>query len=147
MPLLLDSSDSIGWQDWFDRAGLDLTKSQQGLSIADSNSRVQAIIDGQGIAFWDRLVAYEINSGHLQYLSDIWLDEYGYYVRANDSSQESKAVQLFLNWLRDESKDATGLAPQGALGPTPKYIGLRAFNAFKQLNSHSECIGERSTRS
>ena len=105
VPLLLDSSDSIGWQDWFDRAGLDLTQSQRGLSIADSNSRVQAIIDGQGIALWDRLVAYEISSGHLQYLSDIWLDEYGYYVRAKDSSLESKAVQLFLNWLRDESKD------------------------------------------
>ena len=77
VPLLLDSSDSIGWQDWFDRAGLDLTQSQQGLSIADSNSRVQAIIDGQGIALWDRLVDYEISSGHLQYLSAIWLDEYG----------------------------------------------------------------------
>ena len=71
VPLLLDSSESIGWQDWFDRAGLDLTQSQQGLSIADSNSRVQAKIDGQGIALWDRHVAYEISSGHLQYLSDI----------------------------------------------------------------------------
>ena len=76
-----------------------------GLSNADSNSRVQAIIDGQGIALWDRFIAYEINSGHLHYLSDIWLDKYGYYVRANDSSLESKVVQLFLNWLRDESKD------------------------------------------
>ena len=108
VPLLLDSSDSAGWQDWFDRAGLDLQNSQQGLSIADSNSRVQAVIDGQGIALWDRLVAHEISSGHLQYLSDIWLDEYGYYVRAKDSSLESKAVELFLNWLRDESKDAPG---------------------------------------
>ena len=108
VPLLLDSSDSAGWQDWFDRAGLDLKNSQQGRSIADSNSRVQAVIDGQGIALWDRLVAHEISSGHLQYLSDIWLDEYGYYVRAKDSSLESKAVELFLNWLRDESKDAPG---------------------------------------
>ena len=108
VPLLLDSSDSAGWQDWFDRAGLDLKNSQQGLSIADSNSRVQAVIDGQGIALWDRLVAHEISSGHLQYLSDIGLDEYGYYVRAKDSSLESKAVELFLNWLRDESKDAPG---------------------------------------
>ena len=108
VPLLLDSSDSAGWQDWFDRAGLDLKNSQQGLSIADSNSRVQAVIDGQGIALWDRLVAHEISSGNLQYLSDIWLDEYGYYVRAKDSSLESKAVELFLNWLRDESKDAPG---------------------------------------
>ncbi|NBP96139.1 MAG: hypothetical protein EBU28_12600, partial [Gammaproteobacteria bacterium] len=44
-PLLLDSSESTGWQDWFNRAGLDYKNSQQGLSIADSNSRVQAVID------------------------------------------------------------------------------------------------------
>ena len=33
VPLLLDSSDSAGWQDWFDRAGLDLKNSQQGLQL------------------------------------------------------------------------------------------------------------------
>ena len=105
-PLLLDSSESTGWQDWFNRAGLDYENSQQGLSIADSNSRVQAVIDGQGIALWDRLVAPEVSSGRLHYLSDIWLDDYGYYVQAKKSNLESKAVGLFLNWLRDESRDA-----------------------------------------
>ena len=105
-PLLLDSSESTGWQDWFNRAGLDYKNSQQGLSIADSNSRVQAVIDGQGVALWDRLVAPEVSSGSLHYLSDIWLDDYGYYAQAKKSNLESKAVDLFLNWLRDESMDA-----------------------------------------
>ena len=105
-PLLLDSSESTGWQDWFDLAGLDFSQSQKGLSIADSNSRVQAVIDGQGIALWDLLVSPEVSSGRLHYLSDIWLDDYGYYVQAKKSNLESKAVDLFLNWLRDESMDA-----------------------------------------
>jgi LysR family glycine cleavage system transcriptional activator len=105
-PLLLDSSESTGWQDWFDLAGLDFSQSQKGLSIADSNSRVQAVIDGQGIALWDLLVSPELSSGRLHYLSDIWLYNYGYYVQAKKSNLESKAVGLFLNWLRDESMDA-----------------------------------------
>jgi len=102
-PLLLDSSESAGWQDWFDRSGLDFRKSQKGLSVADSNSRVQAVIDGQGIALWDQLVTPEVNSGHLQYLSDVWLDEYGYYVHAKESGIASEGVRLFLNWLIVES--------------------------------------------
>ena len=105
-PLLLDSSESTGWQDWFDLAGLDFSQSQKGLSIADSNSRVQAVIDWQGIALWDLLVSPELSSGRLHYLSDIWLYNYGYYVQAKKSNLESKAVGLFLNWLRDESMDA-----------------------------------------
>ena len=83
---MLNSSESEGWQDWFGLAGLDFSQSQKGLSIADSNSRVQAVIDGQGIALWDQLVAPEVNSGQLQYLSDIWLDEYGYYVHAREGA-------------------------------------------------------------
>lgn len=103
-PLLLDSSESEGWQDWFDLAGLDFSQSQKGLSVADSNSRVQAVIDGQGVALWDQLVTPEVNSGYLQYLSDIWLDEYGYYVHANEGGVENKALNLFLDWLIAESR-------------------------------------------
>ena len=43
-------------------------------------------------------------SGHLQYLSDIWLDEYGYYVHANEGGVENKALKLFLDWLILESR-------------------------------------------
>ena len=43
-------------------------------------------------------------SGRLQYLSDIWLDEYGYYVHANEGGVENKALKLFLDWLIVESR-------------------------------------------
>jgi DNA-binding transcriptional LysR family regulator len=63
-----------------------------------------ALIDGQGIALWDQLVTPEINSSHLQYLSDIWLDEYGYYVHARKRGTENKALRLFFDWLIAESR-------------------------------------------
>ena len=36
-------------------------------------------------------------------LSDIWLDEYGYYVHAREGDTENKALRLFLDWLISES--------------------------------------------
>ena len=101
-PLLFDSSESIGWQDWFSHAGIDFKKSIQGVSISDSNSRVQAVIDGQGIALWDHLVSPEINSGNLHYLSDILLDEYGYYIRVKENILENDTVKLFFKWIKEE---------------------------------------------
>ena len=101
-PLLFDSSESIGWQDWFSRAGIDFKRSIQGVSISDSNSRVQAVIDGQGIALWDHLVSPEINSGNLHYLSDILLDEYGYYIRVKENILENDTVKLFFKWIKEE---------------------------------------------
>ena len=101
-PLLFDSSESIGWQDWFSRAGIDFKRSIQGVSISDSNSRVQAVIDGQGIALWDHLVSSEINSGNLHYLSNIQLDEYGYYIRVKENILENDTVKLFFKWIKEE---------------------------------------------
>jgi DNA-binding transcriptional LysR family regulator len=101
-PLLFDSSESIGWQDWFSHAGIDFKKSIQGVSISDSNSRVQAVIDGQGIALWDNLVSPEINSGNLHYLSNIQLDEYGYYIRVKENILENDTVKLFFKWIKEE---------------------------------------------
>lgn len=101
-PLLFDSSESIGWQDWFSHAGIDFKKSIQGVSISDSNSRVQAVIDGQGIALWDHLVSPEINSGNLHYLSNIQLDEYGYYIRVKENILENDTVKLFFEWIKEE---------------------------------------------
>lgn len=101
-PILFDSSESIGWQDWFSHAGIDFKKSIQGVSISDSNSRVQAVIDGQGIALWDHLVSPEINSGNLHYLSNIQLDEYGYYIRVKENILENDTVKLFFKWIKEE---------------------------------------------
>jgi hypothetical protein len=66
------------------------------------------VIDGQGIALRYQLATTEVSAGHLQYLSGIWLDEYGYHLHANESNFGSKTVDLSVNWFRGESIDATG---------------------------------------
>ncbi len=50
------------------------------LVIPDPNVRVQAVIDGQGIALYDRLVDDEVAAGRLYQYREVSLDDYGYYL-------------------------------------------------------------------
>ena len=73
------------------------------LVIPDSNDRVQAVIDGQGIALWDALVQYELNSGVLCYLSEVALDDAGYYlVYSAPSTDRSAVVATFVDWISQQ---------------------------------------------
>jgi DNA-binding transcriptional LysR family regulator len=65
IPLPADSSGSTGWREWHRRAGPEYRPMHKRLVISDSNDRVQAVIDGQGIAQWDALVQNELDSGEL----------------------------------------------------------------------------------
>ena len=101
IPLLADSSGSSGWREWHKRAGLDYRPIHNRLVIPDSNDRVQAVIDGQGIALWDELVQTELDSGELHYLSDVTLDNAGYYlVYTAPAAQRSPVVTTFADWIR-----------------------------------------------
>ena len=74
--------------------------------LSDSNSRVQAVIDGQGIALWDILVDPEVRSGQLVYVSDIWLDDYGYYLVYPKEARDNPVVTAFKQWINDEAHGA-----------------------------------------
>lgn len=101
IPLLADSSGSAGWREWHARAGLDYRPMHNRLVIPDSNDRVQAVIDGQGIALWDSLVQTELDSGELYYLSDVTLDNAGYYlVYTAPVAQRTAVVTTFADWIR-----------------------------------------------
>jgi len=103
IPLLADSSGSTGWREWHRRAGLDYRPMHNRLVIPDSNDRVQAVIDGQGIALWDSLVQNELDSGELCYLSDVVLDDAGYYlVYTASASERSAVVAIFVDWIRQQ---------------------------------------------
>lgn len=103
IPLLADSSGSTGWREWHGRAGLDYRPMHNRLVIPDSNDRVQAVIDGQGIALWDALVQYELNSGALCYLSEVALDDAGYYlVYSAPSTDRSAVVATFVDWISQQ---------------------------------------------
>ena len=98
VPLLGDSSGDTGWRAWHRAVGLPYLPSKSSLTIPDSNSRVQAVIDGQGIALWDRLVAPEIKSGQLVELTDRKLDTSGYYLVFTKDPHATQ-VQAMLDWL------------------------------------------------
>ncbi len=80
LPLLGDSSGDVGWRAWHEAARLSYIPNTPSLTIPDSNSRVQAVIDGQGIALWDDLVSLEITNGRLKELTDRKLETSGYHL-------------------------------------------------------------------
>ena len=98
VPLLGDSSGDTGWRAWHRAVGLPYLPSKSSLTIPDSNSRVQAVIDGQGIALWDRLVAPEIKSGQLVELTDRKLGTSGYYLVFTKDPHATQ-VQAMIDWL------------------------------------------------
>ena len=99
LPLLGDSSGDAGWRSWHKAAGLPYAPSRSNLTIPDSNSRVQAVVDGQGIALWDDLVAPEFGDGTLVKLSDVRVENAGYFVLFTDQPM-SQGAESFLEWLR-----------------------------------------------
>lgn len=102
LPLLGDSSGDAGWRAWHKAAGLPYAPSRSSLTIPDSNSRVQAVVDGQGIALWDDLAAPEFGDGTLVRLSDVRVENAGYFVVFTDR-QMSQGAGAFLDWLRAEA--------------------------------------------
>jgi len=98
--LLRDHDDSNAWSDWFDQAGLPAQTRKDTLIIPDPNVRVQAVIDGQGIALNDAMVAQELEDGKLVRLSDVELTSYGYFLARPQSVNRTQRVDAFIAWLQ-----------------------------------------------
>ena len=101
LPLLGDSSGDAGWRAWHAAAGLPYAPSRSSLTIPDSNSRVQAVVDGQGIALWDDLVAPEVEAGTLVPLTDTQLEGEGYRVVFPGRVLSPGACSM-LSWLKEQ---------------------------------------------
>ncbi len=98
--LLRDHDDSNAWSDWFDAAGLPHHSREDSLIIPDPNVRVQAVIDGQGIALNDDLVERELKDGQLVRLSRVGLASYGYFLARPRAGNPAKSVTAFVDWLQ-----------------------------------------------
>ena len=99
IPLLADSSGCEGWRQWHNLAGFDYQPVANALVIPDSNDRVQAVIDGQGIALWDALVQDELDSDVLETVSDIALDSAGYYLVYPPGKAANAMTEAFADWV------------------------------------------------
>lgn len=100
LTLLRDHDDSTAWSDWLAAAGLTPQIRKDTLIIPDPNVRVQAVIDGQGIALNDRLISQEIEDGKLVRLSQVELSSYGYFLARPASGRNANSVDVFVHWLR-----------------------------------------------
>jgi len=101
--LLHDSEDSTAWFDWFASAGMHQNRQKRNaLVVPDPYVRVQAVIDGQGVALNDDLVADEIKSGQLQRLHPVQLDRFGYWVAYPADKSPSAEAATFIDWIQAE---------------------------------------------
>ncbi|WP_372580669.1 LysR substrate-binding domain-containing protein [Ruegeria hyattellae] len=103
LTLLRDRDDSNAWSDWLTAASLPQQTRQDVLIVPDPNVRVQAVIDGQGIALMDDLVSADLGAQLLFRLSDIELPDYGYFLVQLNGTVATDAVAAFSEWLRAQS--------------------------------------------
>lgn len=104
LTLLRDRDESTAWSDWFARAGLDYMGEADTLIIPDPNVRVQAVIDGQGVALNDALVAQELAAGTLHRLSEDALDDYGYFLAYHRETARRPETREFIDWMTDMAR-------------------------------------------
>ncbi len=100
--LLREDSPFDLWEAWMELAGLEPLSTQSSLVVSDSNVRVQAAVDHQGLVLADVLVAPELASGRLVAPFDIALEGWGYFLLYEASMADKPALAAFLAWARAE---------------------------------------------
>ncbi len=108
LTLLRDREGSPAWRDWHRVADLPYRSAREGLVIPDPNVRVQAVIDGQGVALYDELVRPEIDAGNLFFISPVALSEYGYFLVYPVDALSNPALRAFRDWIIDEARSGAG---------------------------------------
>ncbi len=88
------------WEAWLARAGLAAEAPMYALTISDSNVRVRAAVDSQGVVLADVLVAEELARGSLVAPFDIALEGWGYFLLYEPALADKPAVAAFLEWAR-----------------------------------------------
>lgn len=105
LTLLRDHDDSNAWTDWLNAAHLPDQSRRDTLIIPDPNVRVQAVMDGQGIALMDSLIERELGDNTLFRLSPHALVDYGYFLVRPKRSEQHDSVGAMLEWLQGQSPD------------------------------------------
>lgn len=101
--LLRDHDDSDAWSDWKRDAGLRTIPRRDLLVVQDPNVRVQAVVNGQGIALMDDLAEPELGDGRIVRLSEQELPDYGYFIVLPFGAKHTQAARDFTDWLQIEA--------------------------------------------
>lgn len=98
---LIHQRDTLGWNAWFETAGVQLQAPLSGPIIEDTNVVLQAAIAGQGIVMgWIPLINEELKSGALVQLFDAVLSEHrAYFLVRRETGPREKEINLICRWL------------------------------------------------
>lgn len=97
---LIHDSDHSAWQDWFQQVGLSPTEAVRGQIFDDTNVRVQAILNNQGVMLGCPLLLHkELASGELVRLFDQSLPDYAYYLVYPENRTPDGKTQAFIRWV------------------------------------------------
>lgn len=111
LTLLQDRDGSEAWADWHKNAALPYRAGRDSLVIPDPNVRVQAVIDGQGIALNDALVTAEMSASKLFQVSSVELRDYGYYLAYPTGALSNPDLKAFRDWIVEEASSDDVAAP------------------------------------
>jgi LysR family glycine cleavage system transcriptional activator len=102
---LIHQRDTLGWNAWFQTAGVQSGARLSGPVIEDTNVVLQAAIAGQGIVMgWIPLINEELKSGALVQLFDAVLSEHrAYYLVRREAGPRETEVSQICQWLADQS--------------------------------------------
>jgi LysR family glycine cleavage system transcriptional activator len=114
---LLRETDHDSWVEWLALAGEVENAPHHNLYIDDSNVRIQAAVDGQGVELGCiALITDDLAAGRLVMPFDLTLDAFSYYVVHPRRRTLSAKTEVFRRWLLDEARrDPEQPAPPSTL--------------------------------
>ncbi|BBB26940.1 LysR substrate-binding domain-containing protein [Amphritea japonica] len=101
----IHDTDYAPWREWLDLAGAEQVRCESGLIFDDTNVRLQAILNGQGIMLGcPLLLQRELQEGSLVRLFDLELPDYAYYIAWPDYKEPDRKTAAFIDWISKEAE-------------------------------------------
>ena len=102
---LLHEESFRPWERWLDLAGAGQVDANRGPIIDDTNVRIQAAIDGQGLTLGPlSLVSDDLATGRLVAPFAASLNELAYYIVYPPGALDQPRVRAFRDWLLSEAR-------------------------------------------
>lgn len=99
--ILIHEENHLGWQKWLRKAAQQDLQAIKSFHIDDTNVRLNAVLNGQGIMLGCPVLLQEmVQKGELVQLFDIYLDEYAYFLAYPKEINLSTQEQEFIQWVQ-----------------------------------------------
>lgn len=99
--ILIHEENHLCWQQWLHKATGEDMLAQKGFHIDDTNVRMNAVLNGQGVMLGcPALLQSLIERKEIVQLFDVYLDEYAYFLAYPKQANLSPQEQDFVDWIK-----------------------------------------------